>query len=124
MGTNRQMEKSSTGADLGNVWESNSRERSEEERGYKYRMMQWCNDVSREADRLCVINSLGQKLLTRQVCVLKAACMQLYSGGWGGWGVILIETYITKQRDHRARLHRQTSSSIIALWQGICIQAY
>lgn len=45
MGTNRQMEKSSTGADLGNVWESNSRERSEEERGYKYRMMQWCNDV-------------------------------------------------------------------------------
>lgn len=40
---------------------------------------------------------------------------------WGvGVGVrgILIETYNTKHRDHRARLHRQTRSSIIALWRG------
>lgn len=63
-------------------------------------MMQWCNDVrARErdvrADRLCFINSVGQKLLTRQVCVLKAACTELYSGGLT-W--ILIETYNTKQR--------------------------
>lgn len=40
-------------------WEKRERVRE----GYKYRMMQWCNDVrgreqgSRESDRLCFINS-------------------------------------------------------------------
>lgn len=35
---------------------------------------------------------------------------------WGGVTGILIETYNTKQRDHRARLRRQTGSSITAAW--------
>lgn len=43
--------------------EMEKKERVRERGGYKYRMMQWCNDVrgreqgSRESDRLCFINS-------------------------------------------------------------------
>lgn len=63
----RQTEKSLTGAcvraPFGNKageWEKEEQQRE----GYKYRMMQWSNDVrgreqgGREADRLCFINSV------------------------------------------------------------------
>lgn len=55
-------------------------------------MMQRCNDVraqERQGGRptgSVGINSVGQKLLTRQVCVRKAACTELYS--WGSDGDI------------------------------------